>query len=216
MSRVHVVRQGECLSQIALRYGHRDYRRVYDHPANAALRADRPNPNVLHPGDKVTIPDLEPKSEEIATTRVHRFEVNVPLKRLRLRIIDRDGSPLADAPYQLVVGDEVREGRSTDGDGRLDEPVIATASHAVLRIADRELALALGSLNPTRGTPDRGISGVQMRLRNLGYPTGAIDGIAGRRTCTALALFQADQHLPETADPTDAATLAKLEEIHGS
>lgn len=53
----HVVRQGECLSAIAKRYGFASYRIIYDHPDNAELRRARPNPNLLFPGDVIVIPD---------------------------------------------------------------------------------------------------------------------------------------------------------------
>ena len=43
----HTVAQGECLSTIAASYGFRDYRTVYNDPANAEFREKRPNPNVI-------------------------------------------------------------------------------------------------------------------------------------------------------------------------
>lgn len=44
MSHVHVVKQGECLTRIAARYGFGDYRVIYDHPANTEFKRKRPNP----------------------------------------------------------------------------------------------------------------------------------------------------------------------------
>src|ERR1051325_8947818 len=53
----HVVKKGESLSTIARQYGHSDWKAIYDHPANAGFKKKRPNPNVIHPGDVVVIPD---------------------------------------------------------------------------------------------------------------------------------------------------------------
>ena len=55
MAQVHEVKQGECLSSIARRFGFRDWKKIYQHPMNADLRQKRPNPNVLHPGDRIFI-----------------------------------------------------------------------------------------------------------------------------------------------------------------
>ena len=84
MPHKHIVKQGECLSLIARRYGFANYRTVYDHADNAELRELRPNPNVLSPGDVVVIPDKDTKTESVATGKFHRFEVATPAKALRI------------------------------------------------------------------------------------------------------------------------------------
>lgn len=215
MPRVHVVASGECLSGIAARYGFADYRDVYRHADNEALRKNRPNPNVLHPGDEVVIPDRETKEVAAATGRSHRFEVKVPRKMLRLRVLDREGNAVANAPYELEIGEELRSGKSTNGDGVLEEKIPADAKGASVHFADRTLDLTFGTINPLASTPDGGVSGAQSRLRNLGYPVGPIDGKAGPRTRSALGLFQQDQDLDATC-ALDDATRKKLEQAHGS
>src|SRR5436305_39757 len=49
---VHVVQQGECLSSIAHAYGLPDWKHLHDHAANKELKNNRPNPNILAPGDE--------------------------------------------------------------------------------------------------------------------------------------------------------------------
>ena len=49
----------------------------------------------------------------------------------------------------------------------------------------------------------------QSKLATLGLDPGALDGVAGRRTKTAVKAFQKQAGLPETGD-LDSATLAKL------
>lgn len=46
---------GDTLSHIAARFG-MTWEDIYEHDANRALRALRPDPNVIHPGDIVLVP----------------------------------------------------------------------------------------------------------------------------------------------------------------
>ena len=50
------MRQGETAAQIAWKYGFSDVGTVWHHPDNRELAKSRPNPDVLKPGDKVSIP----------------------------------------------------------------------------------------------------------------------------------------------------------------
>ena len=58
----HRVKQGECLTSIAARYGFADWRAIYQHPNNAELRKKRPNPSLLFPGDALFIPEKRRKT----------------------------------------------------------------------------------------------------------------------------------------------------------
>ena len=71
MSINHIVRQGEHLSQIALNYGFRDYKIIWDHPDNAALKKLRKSPNVLMPGDtlRIRVTVLDAKRSRSKTDR---------------------------------------------------------------------------------------------------------------------------------------------------
>ena len=53
--RVHVVKQGECLSSIAHACGFASYKPVYEHADNADFRKKRPDPAVIFPGDEIAI-----------------------------------------------------------------------------------------------------------------------------------------------------------------
>jgi hypothetical protein len=66
----HVVAPGECLASIAEHYGFADPAVIYNHPENAALRRERPDPNVLLAGDVVAIPDRKLRELRAATVRV--------------------------------------------------------------------------------------------------------------------------------------------------
>jgi pimeloyl-ACP methyl ester carboxylesterase len=56
MASTYTVKPGENLSQIAARNG-MTAKALYEDPANAKLRAKRPNPNLILPGDPIVIPD---------------------------------------------------------------------------------------------------------------------------------------------------------------
>jgi hypothetical protein len=213
MPTTHVVQQGECLTRIARRYGFSDYKVVYNHPDNAELKKKRPNPNVLKPGDRIQIPDRDDKEVSAQTGATHRFVLKLPVKMLRIVLKAHDGEPLAGTEYEIDVAGEVRTG-TTDSDGLLEEAVPIAAATAELTVEGRVLRLSLGHLNPIDDVLKGDFSGVQGRLKNLGYNVGPIDGKFGRRTRAALASFQADHDLEIDGKPGDA-TLQKLEEIHG-
>ena len=213
MKLVHRVEDGECLTTIAARYGFQDPRALHDHPENAALKARRPDPNILHPGDEIVIPDKQEKSVECQTGAVHRFRIKLPRKRLRLRLQDLHGEPMAYAHYTLTLGAEVVEG-DADGDGVLEESVPVDATSARIAVGENTWNLRIGALNPIEETSDDGISGVQARLRNLGVDPGPIDGELGPRTREAICVFEALHGLEITGECGEA-TIRKLREIHG-
>lgn len=214
MSKAHTVKQGECLSKIAKRFGFTDWRYLYEHPENASLRARRPNPNVLFPGDIVNIPELRVREERIETTRVHRFVVQSPRKFLRVVFKDAQGGKLANELYSIRFSSGRSKAASTNADGLLNEPVSFDEDSATVEIGGRTLHLNLGHLNPTGDVVKEDISGIQARLNNLGYNAGPNDGIYGRKTRLALALLQADEDCDVSGLP-DEETLSRLEELHG-
>jgi hypothetical protein len=61
MSEIHLVEAGEYREVIAERFGFRDYHVIYDDPNNAAKHCAH------YPGDKVSIPDKDPRQEPAVT-----------------------------------------------------------------------------------------------------------------------------------------------------
>lgn len=215
MSITHVVRQGECLLLISRRYGFADFKRVYEHPDNTALREMRPNPNVLYPGDTVVIPDVGPAKIQpnLSTGRAHRFTLKVAARYLRLALTDAEGAPLSGRRYLISFEQEVIEGR-TDDEGFLEAKVPFTVSQVELECEGLSWEVALGCLHPMKDTPDGGVSGAESRLINLGYalePTGKMT----LELRSAIRAFQHQSGL-EVTGRLDGETLRKLEELHGS
>jgi LysM domain len=210
----HTVKQGECLSSIALRYGFNDWKIVYDDPNNEELRQKRPNPNVIFPGDKVFIPEKKVRYEALGTGQTHQFQVKLPRKELRIVLKDHKDEPIADEPFQLEIDGVLVEG-STDGSGLLKQRLRTPQGPATLTIRGRKLSLQLGALNPMRDTVDEGVSGVVGRLRNMGYAASAAGkGDLGPGGRVALAIFKADAGSPIDGK-IDDATLQALEDEHG-
>ena len=51
----HIVKPGDTVSAIALRYWIKSWQELYNDPSNASFRAKRPNPNLIFPGDQIEI-----------------------------------------------------------------------------------------------------------------------------------------------------------------
>src|SRR5688572_11847779 len=100
----HVVAEGECISLLAAKHALRT-QDIFDHPANAELKAIRKNPNILFPRDRVTIPSVTEKTESRATDNRHPFQLLGEKVFLRIQVLDRD-RPLANQPYTLTVGNQ--------------------------------------------------------------------------------------------------------------
>ena len=208
----YVVRAGDCIESIAYKHGHY-WKTLWDDPRNEELKQARENPNILLPGDRVSIPRRRRKDDYRAVDQRHRFRRRGVPSRLRLRLM-ADDIPRANLHFSLDVDGVVTEGQ-TDAEGRIDVPIPPDAQMARLHVDDdgigapTEYELQLGYVVPAGD-----LLGVQQRLGNLGWacPT---DGGMGPETEAALAEFQRNYELEETGQPDDA-TLAKLEELHGS
>jgi hypothetical protein len=205
----HVIQQGECVASLAYQYGFH-WRRLWQLPQNQSLRAKRPNPNILYPGDILYIPDKQLRSESRSTTRRHPFVKKTEPVKLKIRLLAA-GKPVANEPYQLKIDSAVLAG-TTDPSGILIEviPPGACAAQLVLTRARLEYQLEIGHLDPLTE-----VSGLQARLNNLGYHCGSVDGILGPLTRSALKTFQETYQLKLTGEP-DAATLDKLKSEYGS
>ncbi len=187
----HIVEQGECLAGIAALYGFRNFRTIYDHPGNAALRTVRPDPNLLFPGDAVFIPEKTLREVSVPTTKRHRFQVSAPRRLLRIVLEGLDGKKVAGEPYELDIEGVVSRG-VTSGEGLIEHTIPRDAVNGSLTTARYSWPLRVAHLNPLADTPDKGMAAIQARLRNMGYDPGPIDGINGPRTIDAVKTFQED------------------------
>jgi N-acetylmuramoyl-L-alanine amidase len=207
----HVVAQGESVDSIAALCGHVPDT-IWNAPENRDLKSQRKDPHILMPGDRLFVPPLEPKTVSVATGSLHKFTVQRPRARLNVQIVEA-GKPRANEPFVLVVDRNTRLSGKTDGDGRVDQPLPPLARMASLTVGEGDAAvtyrLLLRALDPVTE-----VSGVQARLRNLGYGEVPLDGEMGPATVAALLAFQKANGLQATGDADDA-TRDKLAEKHG-
>jgi hypothetical protein len=204
MPKSHTVRQGECISSIALSYGMLP-QSLWEADENEALREQRTHPNALAPGDVVTIPDPENQIFELATGAAHKFLRKGIPEEFTLVLEDEDGKPRKDLPYvvELAGSDTPIEG-TTDGSGMLKFPLHPHVRSATLTLKvgekhdiDEVHELRFGGVDPVET-----LRGVQHRLRNLGYyceETGVDDFL----TEDALLAFQSDHKLDVTGEIDD-------------
>ena len=210
---VYKVNQGDCMSSIAQQFGF-DWETLWGLDDNAALRGRRSHPNVLMPGDEVFIPDKRTKDESCVTTRTHVFRLKGVPCRLNIVLLDEGGKPRAGLKYTLRV-----DGKSTPGvtgeDGLICEVVPPNADKAAITIHNsdgekEEYQMRLAHLNPVDDD-----SGVEARLKSLGYLKGQLTGGLNDAGKDALKRFQEANGLAVTGE-ADSATRDALVARHGS
>ena len=194
----HSVEQGETAISIALDHGFSDWRKVWDDDANAELRKLREDPQVLMPGDELSIPDVEAKQVEAATDTVHYFVRKAPTAPFSITLLDEFGDPRAGCRYLLEVEPLEFEGTVGD-DGVISHEVPAAAQVGALTLFVEEYGdeegeeedlileypIQIGHLDPITE-----VSGVQARLILLGFELSKISGEIDEDTKLAIQTFQ--------------------------
>lgn len=207
----HVVRQGDSTASIAYKYGF-FWETIWNHSNNAELRERRDNPNVLNPGDVIFILDKEQKEVSGGTEQRHRFRRKGVPERLRIRLLNEHDEPRADVSYTLGIDGNLFNG-TTNSDGLIEHGILPNARGGRLIVGEsqeEEYNLRLGYLDPMDE-----VTGLQVRLKNLGIYTGEINGQIDAGTIQAIREFQRQKGLEETGE-SDEATRQQLEELHGS
>ena len=208
----HVVVRGDCISSIAEEYGF-DWRVVWDHPGNAALKRLRKDPNILAPGDIVVVPEKTVRNHPAATDRRHQFVRKGTPAKLRLQLLDVDHKVRANVRYVAEVAGALIDG-VTDSEGRIEAWISPMAQSVSLKVQGQDeeevYELSLGHLDPITE-----INGVRQRLINLGFSCDDEGDQIGESTRAAVRAFQLKFDLPETGE-LDQATRDRLLEKHGA
>lgn len=207
MPEKYTVEQGECINSIAFEKGFSPDT-LWNHPDNKQLKDLRKDPAVLLPGDIVTIPDKKIKEVSKPPEKLHKFKRKGVPKFLRVRLMELE-KPLANWPCKIWIDDQESDGK-TDGDGWLKHPIPPNAKEAVLRFDGAEYRFDLGHLDPIETT-----SGLQGRLKALGFFDGAVDGVANEETAAAIKAFQRANGLKVSGE-ADQATRDKLKQKAGA
>jgi N-acetylmuramoyl-L-alanine amidase len=205
----YVAAQGECISSIAYDEGF-FWETLWYHEENAEIRLRRKDPNLLLPGDRVHVPELQTKTQACATETRHRFvKKGVPAK-FRLVLLDAAGKPRASVAYELVVDGVSRSGKTTKA-GAVELAISPNASTAELIIRqddlEEEYTLDLGNLDPLDT-----LTGVLARLQNLGYDCDP-EGTPPEAVVAAVRAFRMHHDL-EPGDAIDEAFRDRLRSEH--
>jgi N-acetylmuramoyl-L-alanine amidase len=212
---LHVVQQGECLSSITADYGFSDWHTIYDDPGNADFKQKRPDPNVLYPGDILSIPDRDPIEKPGETDAQHKFVIKENPTYLNVRVQDPAKRPIKNARYLLTLNPLEYEG-ATDSDGWIRKTIPASAGIGTLIVwpnpDDRSefilWQVMLGHLDPLEA-----VTGVKGRLKNLGYYDGEIGEAEDDEYYAAVREFQTDNDLVVDGI-VGPKTRAKLQQEH--
>jgi N-acetylmuramoyl-L-alanine amidase len=213
MARSHPVKQGESLYTIAAAYQIADWRTIWNHAGNAELRGKRKDPQILYPGDTVTLPDPSPGIVAKLDGRVELTVHRCGFQPIELHLLCIDFKPMADTEYKLSYGSGELQGK-TDADGKLTAEIPLDVKKLELTAGDLRWELRPGDLNPLEQTDDEGLSGAQGRLKNLGLFDGEIDGKTSPALERALRRFQLQHDIPRSG-VLDAETRDALTRRHG-
>jgi len=211
----YIVQAGEHLGSIAHKFGFANFSVLWEHPANARLKALRKEPTLLAPGDEVFIPDRVRLVFERLTDSSHDFRIQVDTLELTIRLLDLTGEPRRNTPVIVRVeepdsGAASRQSErklATDGDGKVTVGMATHVSSGSIEVEGVTLPLLIGGLEPIDTD-----SGVTQRLRNLGYLPLDVE-LDPTQLELAIEDFQVDNDLEMSGDPVDIRD--KLKEAYG-
>jgi N-acetylmuramoyl-L-alanine amidase len=204
----HEVKQGDCISSIAFKYGFfKDT--IWNHPKNAELKKKRVDMNVLLPGDVVFVPDKQLKELSEPTDHVYKYKCKNTPEKFKLQLFIED-EPRANEEFELEI-DGLKFSGKTDSQGKLEQSIPPDAKSGKLSLNKGEevYQLLLGNLNPHNE-----ISGVQGRLRHLGFYFGSIDGKMSDELEHAIQEFQITKDI-EPDGELNQETLDAIKQAYG-
>ena len=205
----HIVRQGECISRLAYEYGV-PLDRIWNEALNdQGVKKLRKSPYVLKPGDVVWIPDKRVKEVTKQAGKRHRFRRKGSSEKVVLKFMR--GDDLRANEQCVVEVDGRRSEMATTGGGLLELDIIPNAKIVkvtFVRGGDVN-EFELGGLDPVTEE-----TGVQARLRNLGFYRGPADGTLSEEYEEAIKLFQERNKLAQTGKVDDVFRNA-LVQAHG-
>lgn len=206
----YIVKQGDYLAKLAHRMGF-EADTVWKDPSNDDLRAVRPNPDMLCPGDILHVPKPEPKSLAISIGSANKYSAQVPMVKVEL-VIEQEKKPLANADY-FIEGllEPVSGTTKDDGLVSFEAPITTREVAIVFPKQNVRHPVLIGDLDPIEER-----SGVIMRLAHLGhygfYPD-LDESLDETAHANAIRSFQYENEIPVTG-VLDAATRSALTGKH--
>lgn len=128
----HEVKPGDCFSSVAQANGYTDYHVFYDRADNAELKAKRPNPNMLVPGDRISLAEATRKEVDVPTGQQHVFRQRAKKTTLRISLMDAQDKPVEVLACSLSAGDARIEAKP--GDQPIELEIDPEAKRGVLLV----------------------------------------------------------------------------------
>lgn len=225
-----MVKQGDTLSAIAKKHKINP-EKIWNHSKNAKLKEKRGSRDVLLPEDKLEIPAPEEKDEGLKLECINRFYIDAEHGEVKIAFwkYDKPRESLQYTPF-------FEESGIANICSKLDANAIASheidhdEKHGKITLEpeeDSELDIEEYSLRIGWLDPLDYLSGVQARLRNLGYffdvhkwfPFESSrkpysEDEADELTKNAIAVFQIENGIEPTGNYNEE-TKSKLREVHG-
>jgi len=245
MATEHRVKQGECISSIAAKYGLFPDT-IWDDASNKQLKEERKDPNVLKPGDVVVVPDKRAKEESGGTEQRHRFRRKGVPAMLRVRFVKEPDLPPDEQPDIVVVEngknsitedpdprsqaheDEPRADEpfildidgtlqegTTDADGILEAPISGGARNARVLFGSGTDHEEEYQFTLGQLDPISEVVGVKQRLANLTFECGDRSNELTDGLRWAIEAFEFKHGLEQTGELTDDLR-RMIEDLHGS
>ncbi len=217
MSKTHVVKQGDTMARIARQHKFGSAAALYEHADNTDFRTLRNDPNLIFPGDEITIPDIEQKVMSVSPAKKHTFRLKRDKEVFKIKIQDGLGTAWQGKRIVLNIGgQEIDAMIGTDGIVEVDLPNGDEGVGALDVYMDpskdeptHSFEVTLGGLDPVET-----LSGVQARCNALGHECGVADGVMGGNTKKGVKAFQASNGLDVDGVP-GPMTKTKLKEVYG-
>jgi hypothetical protein len=203
----HVVKRGEHLHEIAVRYG-ADVSRIWGLPENQRLKDQGRTPGQLASGDVVYVPLVKRNFLPLSSGQTNTLTAQVPKTEVTVNIHGDDGKGIANVAFEVqALG---LKGQS-DGDGNICIKNVPYAFKVLLvHLVERDVTLQVlvGGLDPVST-----VSGKAQRLAHLGYLCEGAAGASDSTILDAFKLFCADHSMDASSVSDQESELARA---HGS
>lgn len=191
----HKVVQGDSLSSIAKRYGFSSIDEIYNHSSNSDFKALRTNPDIIHVGDEIFIPEINPAKYQAELNKKMTFIRKHPKETLSLLLnFEEDEEKQGADINAILIVDEVEYESKSDANGLVEWKLPKTSTRTgVVQLflepdqteATHAFEVKLGELNPVSEN-----TGIQARLNGLGFYCGKIDNKLKEKSEAAIREFQ--------------------------
>ncbi len=191
----HKVKQGERLSSIAKYYGFGSADVIYNHSDNANFKSLRPNPDIIHVGDEICIPEINPAKYQIELNKKTTFVRKHPKETLSIMLnFEEDEETQGAGIDAILIVDDVEYTSKSDADGLVEWKLPKTSTRTgIVKLflepdqneATHAFEVKLGDLNPVSEN-----TGIQARLNGLGFDCGRIDNKLKDKSEAAIRKFQ--------------------------